>query len=63
VINGPPRFGHEAAETERAAIQGWGPTLRLLSLRAGRTAIRVISVVILNHTVGSAFVVFSHIYR
>jgi hypothetical protein len=52
VINGPPRFGREAAKTERAAIQGWGPTLRLLSLRAGRTAFWVISAVILNHTLG-----------
>jgi hypothetical protein len=51
VINGPP-FGREAAKTERAAIEGWGPTLRLLTLRAGGAAcwasFQVIAVMILH---------------
>jgi len=35
-IHGPP-WGREAAKTERAAIQGWGPTLRLIMIRAAAT--------------------------
>lgn len=38
MINGPPWRGQETGKTERAAIQGWGPTLRLLTLRAAATA-------------------------
>ena len=34
MINGPPWPTGEAAKTERAAIlTGWGPTLRLVTLR------------------------------
>jgi hypothetical protein len=33
MINGPPQWIAEKAKTERAAIRGWGPTLRLLLLR------------------------------
>ena len=32
-----PEAQVEAAKTERAAIRGWGPTLRLLILRMGAT--------------------------
>jgi len=52
MINGPP-WGKEAAETDRAAIQGWGPTLRLLTLRAGGAAcwitLQAIALKILEH--------------
>ncbi len=44
MINGPPWFGREAAKTERAAIEGWGPTLRLLTLRAGGAASWVLQI-------------------
>lgn len=37
MINGPPWRSPETARTERAAIKGWGPTLRLLALRVAPT--------------------------
>jgi hypothetical protein len=52
VINGPPwssETAREAAKTERAAIRGWGPTLRLLTLRVVATTSPVtFTIVVMN---------------
>ena len=49
MINGPPPGrGSESAKTERAAIKGWGPAVRLLMLRAGETA-NIIAVLLVAH--------------
>lgn len=50
MINGPPFWrGTEAARTERAAIEGWGPTLRLLVLRTGVTVCWTGAAVVVTH--------------
>lgn len=33
MINGPPGRHKQASDVERAAIEGWGPTLRLIAIR------------------------------
>jgi hypothetical protein len=49
MINGPPFWRPaEAARTERAAIKGWGPTLRLMALRAVAPACTAGSVYVLH---------------
>ena len=42
MINGPP-LGSEGWKTVRAAIRGWGPTIRLLILMAGATACMIVA--------------------
>jgi hypothetical protein len=53
VINGPPRRSPQAqvedAKTERAAIKGWGPTLRLLIIRTAPTIVTIILALIFGH--------------
>lgn len=57
MINGPPFWqGTGTAETERAAIKGWGPTLRLLVLRAGATACWTSAALAAAHIANTAFV-------
>ena len=49
MTNGPPFWrSAETARTERAAIKGWGPTLRLLALRVVAPASTASSVYVLH---------------
>lgn len=49
MINAPPWLSSERAKTERAAIKGWGPTLRLVTLRATPIVLWALAVLAFHH--------------